>query len=207
MTVAARAGSGRREAGRVPRSRRHAHRGARLPRSAGSDCAVPVVVRARSTRLRDAGFCAGARHQPGGRRARLLRRSVRPGGARASGGAARARRRSCSTDTITARTIRRAPSRRIGVRADAASRRPGWSSRPRAIWTSTSRARSSSATSGSTSSWRSERRRARHPRADGLRRGHRSAPRRRGVPVHAVVDTLADAVGCDPGGAAPRPIR
>ena len=105
-------------------------------------------------RLRDAGLCAGAGDQPGGRRARVS--STKRSCTRRTAIWRRCWRLTawCSTDTITARTIPRAPWRGIGAPADAGSQAREWWSRPPLIWTSTWRARSSSATSGSTWSWR-----------------------------------------------------
>ena len=179
--------------GRLSRSRRHAHRGRRLPRSPRAARALSVQRRrdppAESRRLRDRG-----RHQPGRHRAAASSTSVRRRGApRTSPSALAARRRAHRRASTTARTIptrrRRAYRQRLRLPQAEAGHA---AARPRRISTSISRARSWSATSGTT--WRRGRRSARA--ACWCAPGSAARTKRRrepGTTPAAIVDNLMDA--------------
>ena len=95
---------GRHETGRLPRSRRHDHRGRRLPRCFEPDRALSVDGGCDSHAEPCRRGCR-CRHQPVGRGARHVHRGVRRRDARADRRAARGRAARASTPTTIVRTI------------------------------------------------------------------------------------------------------
>ena len=140
---------------RLPRPRRHAHRRSRLSRSRRARRAVSRgrvdAIRA----LNRAGLRGRRRHESVGRGARLLHRGGRRRRASRTSRRCSPRAARASTRITIVRTIRtaRSPSYAQRLRLPQAGARAG---RPRGRASSASirRARSSSATAGSTSRWR-----------------------------------------------------
>ena len=141
----------RHEARRLPRSRRDPDRGVRLsrsPRAAG----VLSLQRRRRARAQPRRLRGRRRHQPGGHRPRHRQGVVRRRGAPAHRrrGSRRAARR--STASTTARTIPSGVGRAVPPDLRLPQAAAGHAARaPRRISISISRARSSSATAGTTS--------------------------------------------------------
>ena len=144
----------------LPRSRRHDDRGGRLPRLHRAS-RVLSVDRRRDSRAQSRGPAGGRGHEPVGRRARVLHRSVRRRGASPHERAARGGRRAHRRVLLLSAPSRR---QRAGATPGACDcRKParGLVDRAANDLQSIPAARSSSATGGSTSSWRARSARAR----------------------------------------------
>ena len=179
------------EAGGVPRSRWHGHRGARLSRTPRPDRGVPLVGRGDPPAQRG-GLCSRHRHQPGGHRARALRRR------RSCRQRTRASMRCCESRGAVVDGYYYCPHHPDGIvdryrsGAAAGSRRRGWCSRRRPIWISTCADRSWSATSGSTSASRATPARRGVLVRTGYAGGEEPMPPP-GCEPAVIVDTLLDA--------------